>query len=292
MSASDTRRSTDSGLPPGVVHARVRLADGTEWGIAGSDTQAAHIVRALAEAMRLGPVQNAKQHLLVQVNQGPSAQPRLQRQPGGSFLCRLGSASDREMMAVQLMRLSRAFVSLVEEGGGTLLHGALAALNGMGVLLAGPSGAGKSTASRRLPPPWESLSDDATLVVRDGQGKHWAHPWPTWSAFAFGGPGGAWDVQRTVPLSAIFFLQPARTDRVEALGKAESVGLLLASAEQTSHALTHDVEPVTRRALRSRRLDTLCTLAQAIPVYRLYWALTGSFWHEIEQANGVKSSCR
>ena len=32
-------------------------------------------------------------------------------------------------------------------------------------------------------PPWRSLCDDATLVVRDASGRYWAHPWPTWSRF-------------------------------------------------------------------------------------------------------------
>ncbi len=239
--------------------------------------------------MGLHPGQEADQHLLVQVRNDVSGQPRLRRLSDRSVVCSLGAANSQEMMAVQLMRLSRALVSLVEARGGALLHGALAELNGSGVLLAGPSGAGKTTASHLLPQPWQSLSDDTTLVVRDNSGSHWAHPWPTWSAFAFGGPGGTWDVQQTVPLSAIFFLQPAPADRLVALGKAEGLGLLLDSAEQTSQALTRDLEPTARRALRSERLDTLCALAQAIPVYRLRWTLTSPFWHEIERANGVKA---
>lgn len=78
----------------------------------------------------------------------------------------------------------------VENRGGLLLHGALAECKRQGVILAGPGTVGKTTASRRLRLPWHSLSDDATLVVRDRAGRFGAHPWPTWSRFMFGGSWG------------------------------------------------------------------------------------------------------
>ena len=98
------------------------------------------------------------------------------------------------------------------------MHGALAEENGIGVILAAPGGTGKTTASDRLPAPWRSLCDDTTLVVRDSQGKYWGHPWPTWSRFLEGGPGGTWEVQEAVPLRGVFFLSQAPEDLTEPLG--------------------------------------------------------------------------
>ena len=87
-----------------------------------------------------------------------------------------------------------------EKNGGLLVHGALAEWNGIGVILAGPGGVGKTTASKRLPRPWRSLSDDNTLIVKSPDGTYWAHPWPTWSRYRQGDMSGSWDVQAAVKL--------------------------------------------------------------------------------------------
>ena len=44
--------------------------------------------------------------------------------------------------------------------------------------------------NRMLPRVWHSLSDDATLVVRDGTGTCYVHPLPTWSQFRNDGDPG------------------------------------------------------------------------------------------------------
>lgn len=128
----------------------------------------------------------------------------------------------------QLVRLSACIGRETHARGGVLLHSGLAACPGSwslassgrtrpeyGVLLAGRSGVGKSTALRRLPSPWLALADDVTLLLRDEKGTYWAHPWPTWSRF-FGEEASdgrdIWNVQRAVPLRAIFVLEQGEKD--------------------------------------------------------------------------------
>jgi signal peptidase I len=148
--------------------------------------------------------------------------------------------------------------------------------------MAGPSGVGKSTASSRLPSPWRSLCDDATLVVRDGTGRLWAHPWPTWSRFFFDGPGGSWPVEHAVPLRAIFFLAQSPSDKLEQVNATQGAALTLESAK----ALVMGSYGMTGEEAASM----LCTdgvrsawgLALSVPAYSLNLNLDGRFWELIE----------
>ncbi|NTV94432.1 MAG: SynChlorMet cassette protein ScmC, partial [Thiobacillus sp.] len=186
------------------------------------------IVAELGEVMGLRPGVGGRE-LCVAVCE-ESDRPDLEA--GGAVVCRLGPAVNRETVVAQMRRIASQVAREAMARGGLLFHGALAEHRGNGFLMAGPSDVGKSTASRRLPSPWRSLSDDMTLVVRDGRGDFQAHPWPTWSRFLYGGPGGSWAVERSVPLRAMFFLDQAPLDRLEPIHGTRVAALALESAEE------------------------------------------------------------
>jgi len=189
---------------------------------------------------------------------------------------------------MQVATVASAIALDVETRGGLLLHGALALRGGHGVVLAGPPAVGKTTASGRLSPPWRSLCDDATLVVRDAAGAYWAHPWPTWSRFVAGGPGGTWDVQRGVPLRGLFYLAQDERDRAESVGAGRAVTLLVAAVEQIVSVIQREMEGEELRLLRLRRFDSICALAKAVPCFELHLSLTGAFWEEMERVLGLE----
>ena len=199
-------------------------------------------------------------------------------------------ADDSDVYAIEMMRVLYVVALCAEaQGRGVLLHGALAERDGQGVILAAPGGTGKTTASNRLPPPWRSLCDDTALVLRDDAGELWAHPWPTWSRFFFGGSGGSWDVQEAVPLRAVFFLEQASHERVEALGRAEAACSLSQSTEQAGlSGLRHLLDDRQQADHRLRRFDLVCALARAVPAYRLELSLSGAFWREMERVMRVE----
>jgi SynChlorMet cassette protein ScmC len=170
-----------------------------------------------------------------------------------------------------------------EARGGVLLHAALMEWQGRGVILAGPGGRGKTTASRRLPASWNTLSDDLALVVRDPKGRYFAHPWPTWSRFMWGGSGDAWDVQHAVPLRGLFFLDRAETDAVEPLGPGHAVTLLVEAAEQAALELNGGMKREALRRARIQRFESRCALASAMPAYVLRLSLHGDYWRLLEQ---------
>jgi SynChlorMet cassette protein ScmC len=186
-----------------------------------------------------------------------------------------------------LVSALRQLMAIVEcepaASGGLFLHAALAEWQGHGVLLAGPSDVGKSTASARLVPPWRSLCDDTTLVVRTSLGEYWAHPWPTLSRFFPGGSGGSWEVQHAVRISGVFFLRQAAGDSVEAVGPGHAVALLVHAAEQATLHTARELDEAARREQRLRRFGILCELAKVVPTHVLDVSLGGTFWRSIEQ---------
>lgn len=266
-------------LPPSAFH--LALADGSEWAIEAGDEQGAEVVARLGAAMRLGPCRCAARRLLVVGTDSQSP-----GDPGNDLVCALRPVKKGESeLYVYFEQVSLVFARESQRRGGFLMHGALAERQGQGIILAAPGGTGKTTASSRLPHPWRSLCDDATLVVRDENGTYRAHPWPTWSRFADGGPGGSWDVQESLPLRAIFFLARSEDDRVEPVGAGHGATLLVESAEQLSRAMVRGLRDREKiRALRLERFDNICTLAKAVPSYVLQISLGGAFWEEIEQA--------
>ena len=289
----------------------LKLADGSQWSISAGEEQAAVIVSQFGEAMQLSVMDHAAPWISTDLNEGkPLSFLRLGTRSGHRLMvfwgeesrvimprlyalksfedhwvmaCRLPQWESEAERFFHLVQLSLILARQSQAGGGVLLHGALAESGGRGVILAGAGGTGKTTASGRLPAPWKSLSDDLALVVRDSHKNYWAHPWPTWSRFLNGGGGGAWGVQKAIPLEAIFFLAQADEDRAVPLGDGEAVSPLLSSVRQASSLMIKGLKPEEIRALHLEWFYNLCSLSRAVPSHRLDISLTGPFWKEIER---------
>ncbi len=274
--------------------------DGSRWLIAAGNPLAAPVVTQFAHAMQLhaAPVRPPidrdlgdppiVRYLTVLVDEQHPCSPATARDPlppqkNGKVVCALTASRDQNELFVALLRLSLIIARDAQTRAGILLHAALAEWNGHGILLAAPGGTGKTTASQRLPPPWRSLCDDTTLVVRDARQAYWAHPWPTWSRFLSGGSGGSWDVQRAVPLERIFFLTQAELDRVEPLGPGHAACMLTESAQQIGRLMTQGMSAESVRAIHMQRFENACALAHAILAHMLRVSLTGRFWEQMEQ---------
>ena len=137
--------------------------------------------------------------------------------------------------------------------GGTPIHAALASHRGRGVLIAAAGETGKSTCSRRLPEGrWQAICDDQALVMRDTDGDFRAHPFPTWSDHLWRDSQNSWAVDRAVPLSAIFFLEQASTDKVAPLGDpSEAVLSVFGAAKQVWDPYWERVTPDEKKEASS-----------------------------------------
>ena len=170
-----------------------------------------------------------------------------------------------------------------QESGGLTFHAALVEWKGKGILLAGSGGQGKSTNCRRLPPPWHVLCDDETLIVRDARKRYVVHPFPTWSRIILENSDEKWDVQRYIPLSAIFFLDKAETDKITRLGRGQTAVYCTESAKQTWTTFERVMDCNELKEIKRKLFDNACELAELIPGFALQVSLEGQFWLKIEE---------
>ncbi len=288
--ATEKSRSMPVDSDPSTPCTGIRLANGQQWRLRPTDIGSAEVIRRLADVMQLSPASSGTE-LFISIREGKREERR--QTPGQNpLVCILPPGINEALETIQMADLAKMIALETLPAGGLLIHGALAERDEYGVILAAPGGTGKTTASDRLPSPWHSLSDDATLVVPDGYGNYVAHPWPTWSRFFDNGPGGSWEVERGVPLAAVFFLSQAPEDHAEPLNAGEAVAYLMESV--------HQIMGIPARAGCTREeAESLCemeltavsALVKAIPAYILHISLIGRFWNEIasvlEQRTGA-----
>jgi SynChlorMet cassette protein ScmC len=170
--------------------------------------------------------------------------------------------------------------------GGLPLHAGLVELDGQGILLAAPGDTGKSTCCHRLPDHWQPLSDDESLVVLDKNKRYRAHPFPTWSDYLLKRSEKTWNVQYSLPLSGVFFLEQSATDEAVSLGEGQAAVLMNESASQVCERFWRALTRKDQRPFREEIFNNACEMAKQIPAYRLRVSLHGRFWEKMEQALG------
>lgn len=163
------------------------------------------------------------------------------------------------------------------------LHAALIERDGQGVLLVGPGGSGKSTACRRLPHPWNALSDDQSLVVGDSDEKFLAHPFPTWGDYLLRRSKRRWDIQQYARLAAIFFIEQAPSDEVVPIGQERAAVTINHSSINGRRPILWNLSHEEEREFKMKVFEDSCQLARAIPAYILRISLNGQFWEEMEK---------
>jgi hypothetical protein len=263
----------------GDENLKLALADGSAWQIQGENEGGSEIASVIGDAMMLHPSNKPCRKLSITTDFRKGASKGPECVDAIVPFIGINGISFADVLA----GATRSICLDVQSRKGLLIHGALAEREGgLGAILTGPSGVGKTTASERIQPPWRSLSDDLTLVTCDSLGEYWAHPWPTWSRFDEGGPGGCWDVGYAIPLKALFFLSQAREDNFKLLGPGQATCMLLETAEQALYRLSWLDDDLS--AHRLQRFENACIMVKAVPCFVLYLSLTGTFWEQMDAA--------
>ncbi|MCP4575690.1 MAG: SynChlorMet cassette protein ScmC [Deltaproteobacteria bacterium] len=174
------------------------------------------------------------------------------------------------------------YVEIVHSGG-LPLHAGLGELDGKGVIIAGPGDTGKSTCLSRLPEYWNPLCDDEALVVVDNETNFKAHPFPTWSDRLHRKSENTWNVQHSVPLSGIFFIEQWANDEVMSLGEGKAAVYINESATQVCRKYWRRVDEEHYRTFRKNLFENACRMAKRIPAFKLRVSLHGRFWEKIER---------
>ena len=257
------------------------LSNDLRYSFVACDKAAEAYVKALARTMKLTE-NGGGRNVLVYISEKRPSKPgiTLPEKDLDPITCSLVQTDNIDMFYMQVEKIARTVVADVLSRGGALIHGGLCSFSGSGAIMAGPGGVGKTTVSSRLPAPWISHCDDATLVIPDGAGGYNAHPWPTWSRFYLGGPGGAWVVEENIPLRSIFFLKQSETDLVEPLDKYQAKAMLIDTIEHVTRLQRWGNKE--NNVFISRYIDSAGKIASAVPSYRLHVSLEGEFWKEME----------
>ncbi len=198
-------------------------------------------------------------------------------------ICEMGDEQDHDLEIVRMWLALSPIYDRTLQSGGLPLHAALVERNGTGILLAAPGGTGKSTCCRRIPPPWNALCDDLTLMVVDPYRQYRVHPFPTWSNYLWKLLEGTWDVQQHLPLSALFFLEQGTDDEVIPVGRGQASVLITESATQVYQASLRNLVNEEERTIKEKIFENACALAGTMPAFRLRVSLEGRFWEEMEK---------
>ena len=145
-----------------------------------------------------------------------------------------------------------------------------------------------------MPDYWNPLGDDEALVVYDPENGYRAHPFPTWSEYLWKSPENSWskswNVQYSVPVSAIFFLEQAESDEVIPLGDVMAAVSINQSATQVSRKFWRRLDDDTKRPLATFQFHNACGMAKTIPSFTLRQSLNGRFWEEMEKTLKIISN--
>jgi|MudIll2142460700_1097286.scaffolds.fasta_scaffold110867_2 SynChlorMet cassette protein ScmC len=211
-------------------------------------------------------------------------------QPGSQdILCVLRSSAGPDSELEQMRYALYPILDGAVCDGGLPLHAALVEREGVGILIAAASGVGKSTCCKRLPAPWNVLSDDMSLVVPAADGIWQAHPLPTWSAIKAREATWPCRLNESVPVAALFFLIRSETDGVERLGRGVSAIGIKDNASICFHYLDRYFHEAHHRPLRKKIFDNAVLLTERLPVYALRASLQGRFWEKIEEVLGQEA---
>ncbi len=199
-------------------------------------------------------------------------------------ICELKGGQGHETQYVSMWNSLQPIYQASISRGGLPFHAGLAELGGRGVLLAAPGNTGKSTCCCRLPDYWKPLCDDESLVVLTEQEEYRVHPFPTWSDYLWKRGENTWNIQYSVPLAGVFFIEQSETDQLVSMGAGEAAIRISESACHVCRKFWWKEDRESQRSFRRRLFDNACEIAKLVPVFRLRVSLQGRFWEKIEDA--------
>jgi SynChlorMet cassette protein ScmC len=199
------------------------------------------------------------------------------------IICEIGNESIDELDIIRMWTAMQCIYLRVQDSGGLPLHAALVERKGKGVLFAGPGGAGKSTLCRNLPRHWYALSDDQSLIVYNGHKSFFAHPVPTWSDYLWHRSEQQWNVEYSVPLTAIFFIERAGVDKIVPIGQGQAALFINRSSTDVCRPLWWDLDVKAKRSIEKKIFDNSCKLAKTVPAYILHVSPESQVWDVIER---------
>ncbi len=167
--------------------------------------------------------------------------------------------------------------------GGIPIHSLLLEYKSNGILLVGGSGVGKTTGYERIRPPWKALSDDHAFIVKKND-KYRLHPFVTISECIENSLPTSRNINYSVPLKRIFFLNKSDKDKVIPISQSKAVyefynaAILLVRFYYKNFNTNPEL-----KNLRTNIFNNACDIIKSVPSYRLDASLNGCFWKKIQE---------
>ena len=95
-----------------------------------------------------------------------------------------------------------------------------------------------------------------------------------------------WNVQYSLPLSGVFFLEQSDADEVIPVGEGQAAVLMSESSSQICQKFWRTLDIEDQRLFRNELFNNACDMAKHIPAYHLSVSRHGRFWEKIEQVLG------
>lgn len=186
---------------------------------------------------------------------------------------------DTDFMLCKHGLFNPVFTDIINAGG-LPVHSALLEKKGKGFLLIGQNSSGKSTCARMVQKPYKALSDDISIVIN---GK--AHPFPTWTNFTIKKheKKKRWNVKRSVPVKALFFLEKSNRDEIQEIEKDKTLYLLMNSVYEAAPSFLSFFDKEEKRQIRTQIFNNTLTIIKPLPVFTLKFTKDGQFWKKIEE---------
>ena len=273
---------------------KLELGDGQHWLLVAEDGLQTWL-KKFASILRLNPSRNKITPKLVfsrrnrhNINGWKSHNLRFIRfwrhHKSKDIIYEIDLVGDRKMDIITMQQSLYPIYHHAQMSGGLPLHAGLIEKNNQGILLAASSNTGKTTCCRRLPSSWNALSDDEVLIVMNKHKNYSVHSFPTWSDYLLERSRKTWNVQKCVPLRAIFFLKQAKMDKVVALGQGQAVSSINELASQIYYRFWRGMDKDKKRGIRKLLFNNACRVGKSIPAFVLHFTPNGKFWEKIEDA--------
>ena len=184
----------------------------------------------------------------------------------------------------RVVQLSLApLIAVTHRDLGICLHAALIETPSGGVLLVGASGAGKTTCCSRLLSGWRAWSDDMTMVLPSSEFEYFAHPLPTFSRLDLNISHPCWNLQKSISVKAIFFIDQGDSDSIQMVGKGQAAALLFQHEPKIYSRIFRNFPARHRLKNNISRFESAYKLSEHIPCYKLKISLKGHFWNLINE---------
>jgi len=283
----------------------LRLANGQAWTLIATNGLNSWL-KAFARILELEPCQlNGRPKIIfTKGHKKPAVRPKLnlpfkypfsgwqrlnlgtiqfwQHKDLNDIICEVSNLKNNTLKTINMMQALRGIYNKIIKQGGFPFHCGLLEKDGQAVLVSAPGNTGKSTCCQRVPKPWTAQADDAAVIVKH-HGLYFVHPFPTWSDYLNRNSSKTWQVAKSFPLKAIFFIEQTK-GREEAIPIWAGQAVILVNQQiSLTPCFSQENKKAETAELNKLVFNNACELAKQIPCYILKVHIRGKFWQQIEK---------